>query len=103
MSAVSKILQRLSSNSQIESDHPVAKDRFAIVIGSGLRGKLGVGYTKHLTSLTKHDELPDGMLYMQCGEHHAVSLTDSTQICTWGSNEFGQLGYDTRTHLFLTC
>jgi alpha-tubulin suppressor-like RCC1 family protein len=108
MSIVKNFIINRFATSHQESDaafeHPpgsplkkFTKEQYSLVIGNGLRGKLGVGYTRHLTSLTKHEELPEGIIHLQCGDLHAVSLTDFAQISTWGSNEFGQLGYDTST------
>ncbi|KAL0489403.1 ultraviolet-B receptor UVR8 [Acrasis kona] len=82
-------------NKQTNEDNGNEILKTAFVVGNGLRGKLGLGYQRHIREVLKHEEMPDNMIRLCCGEHHAVSLTSSLNVCTWGSNKEGQLGYDT--------
>ncbi|EUB62180.1 RCC1 domain-containing protein [Echinococcus granulosus] len=61
--------------------------------GIGTRGQLGHGDLETRTSPELIAALtPVTVTAIACGSWHSVCLTDTGDIYTWGSNEFGQLG-----------
>jgi len=62
--------------------------------GDGSTGQLGLGPTSLMTTPHIIDALPRGKIYMvAAGYAHAVAVTETGAIYTWGNNAFGQLGF----------
>lgn len=72
------------------------------VCGQGSSGELGFG--NGITAIDvkyprlNHNLLPNkvGVVHIAVGEKHAAALTHDGLVYTWGSNEHGALGRDTR-------
>ncbi|KAL5966882.1 RCC1 domain-containing protein 1 [Taenia solium] len=62
--------------------------------GIGTRGQLGHGDLEtRMTPELIAALTPVTVTAIACGSWHSVCLTDTGDIYTWGSNEFGQLGH----------
>jgi len=62
--------------------------------GDGSSGQLGLGPASVMTTPYLMDKMPRGGMYMvAAGYAHAVAVTESGHIYTWGNNAFGQLGF----------
>merc|ERR1712070_774446 len=62
--------------------------------GDGSSGQLGLGPASLMTTPYMVDKMPRGGMYMvAAGYAHAVAVTESGHIFTWGNNAFGQLGF----------
>lgn len=72
------------------------------VCGQGSSGELGLGNGKIATDVKhprlNHKLLPNkvGVVHIAVGGKHAAALTHDGLVYTWGSNEHGALGRDTR-------
>ncbi|VUZ45339.1 unnamed protein product [Hymenolepis diminuta] len=61
--------------------------------GIGTRGQLGHGDLEFQSEPTIIEALkPLTVVEIACGYWHSACLTDTGDVYTWGSNEFGQLG-----------
>ncbi|VDD78797.1 unnamed protein product, partial [Mesocestoides corti] len=62
--------------------------------GIGTRGQLGHGDLESRSTPEAIEALrPVTSTAIACGFLHSACLTDTGDVYTWGSNEFGQLGY----------
>jgi alpha-tubulin suppressor-like RCC1 family protein len=62
--------------------------------GDGSTGQLGLGAPSLMTTPRLIESLPRGKIYMTAaGYAHAVAVTETGEIYTWGNNAFGQLGF----------
>lgn len=62
--------------------------------GDGSSGQLGLGPSSLMTTPRLVDTMPRGGMYMvAAGYAHAVAVTESGHIFTWGNNAYGQLGF----------
>jgi len=62
--------------------------------GDGSSGQLGLGPASLMTTPYMVDKMPRGGMYMvAAGYAHAVAVTESGHIFTWGNNAYGQLGF----------
>lgn len=72
------------------------------VCGQGSSGELGLGNGKTAIDVKhprlNHNLLPNkvGVVHIAVGEKHAAALTHDGLVYTWGSNDYGALGRDTR-------
>jgi len=62
--------------------------------GDGSSGQLGLGAPSIMTTPHLVDQLPSNGIYMSAaGYAHAVAVTETGEIYTWGNNAYGQLGF----------
>jgi len=62
--------------------------------GDGSSGQLGLGPASLMTTPHIIDSLPGSKIYMTtAGYAHAVAVTETGEIFSWGNNAFGQLGF----------
>lgn len=77
----------------------VSSDGDLYTWGSNTFGQLGHGDRVSRYEPTKVQALSDANIkvhWVSCGRSHTVVVSDSGEVFTWGSNEFGQLGLERR-------
>ncbi|KAJ3025943.1 UNVERIFIED_CONTAM: hypothetical protein HDU68_006442 [Siphonaria sp. JEL0065] len=64
--------------------------------GFGLGGRLGLNHEETTLLPSIVHEISDLCItFVATGPDHTVALSENGQVFTWGSNKFGQLGYET--------
>jgi len=67
--------------------------------GMNSYGQLGHGDRQNRNTPTKVQTLADAAVkiaQVSCGRSHTIAVSDYGEVFTWGSNEFGQLGIESR-------
>ncbi|ODV86384.1 hypothetical protein CANARDRAFT_181096, partial [[Candida] arabinofermentans NRRL YB-2248] len=64
------------------------------VLGLGNRGRLGLGHSQHQDTHTPIPTFKDeNIQFADVSEDHNIVLNSYNEVYTWGSNNYGQLGY----------
>ncbi|KAI8069216.1 hypothetical protein BC940DRAFT_298179 [Gongronella butleri] len=66
-----------------------------LICGFGRGGRLGNGKESDAQMLLTPIRWPERIVLVALGRDHTIAVTQSGGVLTFGSNEFGQLGYDT--------
>ncbi|ORX60376.1 hypothetical protein DM01DRAFT_1300126 [Hesseltinella vesiculosa] len=66
-----------------------------LICGFGRGGRLGNGKATDAQMLFTPVHWPERIVHVALGRDHTVAVTTSGNIVTFGSNEYGQLGYET--------
>ncbi|XP_006563152.1 X-linked retinitis pigmentosa GTPase regulator isoform X2 [Apis mellifera] len=65
------------------------------VCGESESGKLGIDINFSTQIMPKQMQLPNPVIYVACGGHHTMFLTENNNLYCTGSNSSGQLGLGT--------
>lgn len=79
----------------------LSADGIAYSWGSNFAGVLGNGTQDNNSTVPMRVEMPSGVRFasVSAGWNHVIALSTEGKLYTWGSNAYGQLGFDTVDYL----
>ena len=93
---------KVTTKPKVVINHAPEKRMNIYVMGEGSAGELGLGFAKGVTDVKRPRLNPllsaetVGVVQIATGGMHAVALTHDNRILTWGVNDQGALGRDTK-------